>query len=108
MLGPILEKKAIWRAALPPETMEEWKKEMDIGRERWGRFFSNQDQCDLFNMLPISDEDRSNLMTNMIKASQLRDEVRSCTGGHASSHEHRDQCIKCVTLHHPEIAKPFY
>lgn len=108
MLGPLLEKKAIWRAEVPPDTIQGWKDKLELGRQKWGRFFSDPAQCDLFNMLPVSDKNRFDLMRNMIAASKLRDEVRLCTGKADQSKEHRDTCIECVVTHHPDIAKPYY
>jgi hypothetical protein len=108
MLAPLLRKKAIWRVDAPPDTISEWKEKLEQGRHKWGKYFEAQDQCDLFNMLPVSEEDKVKLMENMIKVSKLRDEIRLCEGAADTSAEHRQQCINCVTKHHPSMAKPFY
>jgi len=108
MLGPLLRKKPIWRIEAPPDSISEWEAKLEQGRVRWGKYFEAADQCDLFNMLPVSEEDKVNLMNNMIQASQLRDEVRLCEGASETTAEHRQQCICCVVKHHPPIAKPFY
>lgn len=108
MLGPILKKKAIWRAELPPDTVQEWEDKLKKAREVWGRFFHNDIQCDLFNMLPISDEDRVQLLNNMIRDSKLRHDIESCDGALDTCKEHRALCIACVSLKKTDIAKPFY
>ena len=92
----------------PPDSIAQWNVKLEQGRQKWGKYFAASDQCDLFNMLPVSEEDKVNLLNNMIQASQLRDEVRACDGAPETTSEHRQQCINCVTQHHPSIAKPFY
>lgn len=108
MLGPLLQKQAIWRHETPPQNISEWKEKLVAGRAKWGQFFADPEQCDLLTMLPVNDEERVMILNNMQRASKLRDSVRACTGASDTDAEHRQQCMECVCLYKPDKAKPFY
>lgn len=108
MLAPIVQKKRLWQVDVPPETLDQWNEKLKFERQKWGKYFSDPYQCDLFSMLPVNDKQRTWILTNMIKASKLRDEVRACHGEKNTSKEHREQCLDCVAKFRPAIAKPFY
>jgi hypothetical protein len=102
MLGRMLQKKAIWRADVPPETTEEWDAQLKKGREQYGRYFKSDAECDLFNMLPISrTEDIRRLLMTMKGEQEFQQELDTCEGAHDSSPEHRLHCLSCVLTRPP-------
>ena len=55
------------KAIIPPSTQENLVRKMTDNQYRWGKYFENQDQYEMFVMLPISDEQRDELMDQMKK-----------------------------------------
>jgi hypothetical protein len=108
MLGPILERKSIWQHQPPASTEKEYQLEIERGRRLWGAYFQDVEQCDLFHMLPVSDNQRKTILQHMIEDSKFQQEIKDCKGAQDSSPKHRRFCIKCCTIKHPENAKPYY
>ena len=55
------------KAIIPPSTQENLVRKMTDNQYRWGKYFENQDKYEMFVMLPISDEQRDELMDQMKK-----------------------------------------
>lgn len=109
MLGPLLRKKSkLWDVELPPNSIEEFEKRLQAGRQRYGRFFEDPEQCDYLCMLPVSEAEREQILRNMIKHAQLVGDVRNCEGVPDSSPEHRQLCVACVANYKPTVATSYY
>jgi hypothetical protein len=108
MLAPLLQKKKIWQCQTPIENVHQGKQVLARGRQKYRHLFKDDEQCDLFTMLPIPEDKRLTILQNMIEDSQFHNNVRTCTGAEGTSSEHRRFCIDCVLKYKPALAKSYY
>lgn len=54
-----VESVAVQQAELPPSTIEEAEREIDKTSKKFGEYFINKEQSELFAMLPLSDKERA-------------------------------------------------
>ena len=94
----LLLKKRIYQVEPPPETLQGWEQELARLRGKWGQFFKNDEEFELFVMLPLSDEQRWTVLRAVGEEAKLKKEVRECTGKKGSSPQHRALCISCCLV----------
>lgn len=82
----------------PPETIEGWENELDRLRGKWGHYFKNNEEFELFVMLPLTDEQRMKVLRDVGEEAKFKREIRECTGKVGSSSEHRKECIDCCLV----------
>ena len=99
----LLLKKRIYQVQPPPETLEKWEDEMEVARTQWGKYFKNNEEFELFAMLPLTDEQRWKVLRAVGEEQRFKDEVRACTGKIGSDKEHRKFCISCVLKERRQI-----
>lgn len=104
----LLSKKALYNVELPPSTIAGWKQRQDQLHTRYGQFFTNREEFDLFTMLPINEAQRQDILEVMKEEARFRLELSTCTGVTDSSAEHRAKCLMCVTKTRPLCAQPSY
>lgn len=107
----MLKKKRIYQVDPCPETPEKWKEKQAKEFEIYGKFFKNREEFEYFVMLPLSDEQRVELLLVMKKERDFNQKLENCRGEMQSEEyntEHRKYCLECCTSHRPSIAKPFY
>lgn len=67
MTAEELSELPIYKHDIPPDTIKGWEERNDRGWMNYGRFFKSRDECDLFTMLPLNDEQRKSLLCTMLK-----------------------------------------
>lgn len=104
----LLMRKKLYQVDIPPETQDQWEQGLKISREKWGRYFRNEEEFEFFSMLPLSDKDKCKLLMNLKEESQQKQKLRNCKGEHGQTKEHRSLCLSCVLVDKSARAEPFY
>jgi hypothetical protein len=94
----LLLKKRIYQVPVPPDTIQGWEDDMARQRAKWGHYFKNNGEFELFAMLPLTEEQRWKVLQAVAEEKKFHDEVSTCTGKTGSSHEHRKKCIECCLV----------
>lgn len=56
---------AVYHVDPTPETVDGWQEKLDKDYLTYGRFFISREECDIFTMLPLNDEQRIILLLKM-------------------------------------------
>lgn len=95
----LLQKKRIYQVDVPADTPDAWQREVQNTRDKYGRYFKNEDEFLFFSMLPISrDEDRMKLLLALKDEEERERELKDCAGVHGQTKEHRQRCLSCVLV----------
>jgi hypothetical protein len=108
MTETLLRKQKIYQVDPCPETPDTWKEKQEQEFELYGAYFKNREEFEYFVMLPLSDEQRCQLLRVMKNESDFRIQLEKCTGEDDYGQEHRKYCIECVTTHKPAWAIPYF
>ena len=82
----------------PYERIDEVERDLQKARTRYGHYFRDDREFEYFWMLPLSDQQRFQLIRCIANEKRLKDELRSCVGVRGSSHDHKKFCIKCCSV----------
>jgi len=94
----LLLKKRIYQLEPPPETIEGWETELDRMRGKWGQYFKNNEEFELFAMLPLTEDQRWTVLRAVGEEAKFKREIRECTGKKGMSKKHRQLCINCCLV----------
>lgn len=100
-MDQLLLKKRIYQVQPPPETLNQCADEMEIQRSKWGKYFKNSAEFELFAMLPLTDEQRWKVLDAVAQEKKAKDEITHCKGQYNKDAEHRKYCIACCILDPP-------
>ena len=104
----MLAAKPLYQVDVPPETPEDWEREVGIGRAKYGRFFKNEEEFLFFWMLPLDNEGREMLLKRAWEEKCELVALASCPGSSETPADHRIKCIKCCVTARPSCAVPFF
>jgi len=98
-MNSLLKKKTIWNIEAPPDNKEDWDAKLMDERKKYRHLFKNDQQCDLFNMLPITrEEDKLRILKTMLAESEFEREIDNCKGIANPSERHKSRCVPCCIL----------
>lgn len=94
--------------AVPPESISDFEEMLTDNRPKYRSYFVNNDQYELFMMLPATDDLRMRLLRVMSESKIEDRKLFNCPGVIGSSPEHRRHCIKCVCTERCDVAKSLF
>lgn len=103
-MDTLLKKKAVYRVDPPPDTIDGWQRKLTNDKVAWGRYFRNDEEAELFCMLPISNTQRHVILRALESERAFKREVDECNGKVDASPEHRAACVSCVMKQRPGCA----
>jgi hypothetical protein len=104
----LMLKKPIYKAELPPSTLDAWDRHLEKQMLVWSKYFKSDEEAEYFCMLPINYKQRMSLLEVMKDERKFERELLECEGAWDTSDDHRQRCPACVSLKRPELAKPLY
>lgn len=90
------------------ETLSAQIGELNRDRDHFRPLFRSDEEAELFAMLPLTTEQRKELLTVIVAEKKELDEIERCTGVPNSSDLHRAKCICCCVRYKPAVARPFF
>lgn len=107
-MDQLLRKKRLYQVDVPADSIEEWRREMEKGRSRYGKFFGDNREFEYFWMLPLSDKQRNTLLAALVEEKREETELAECNGSATTSARHRQRCVACVCTKRPFVAVQYF
>ena len=104
----LMIKKPIYRAEVPPSTIDGWDKHIQKQMSTWSSYFKSDEEAEYFCMLPLNYKQRVSLLEVIKDEGKFEKDLLECEGSGDTSNEHRGRCVACVSLKRPDVAKPLY
>jgi hypothetical protein len=104
----LLKKKRVWCVEPLADTLDEQQACLERQMERYRHRFVSDEECRLFAMLPLDENQRERLLQALGEEANFRAEIENCRGDPGSPGTHRSYCLSCCELYKPDIAAPYY
>ena len=103
-----MKKNKLFQVDAPVDNDEESASRRLAGAQKYAKFFKDDEQFELFWMLPLDDSQRAKLLRVLSEEKQLADQLVDCEGSDVTDSHHRSRCISCVSKSRPKDASPYY
>ena len=108
MYSKLMKKNKLFQVDAPVDTEDESKARWLVGAQKYAKFFKDDEQFELFWMLPLDDSQRDQLLRVLSEEKQLADQLADCEGSDTTDSCHRSRCVACVSKFRPAVSSPYH